>query len=291
LLLAFTRRALALPVANISASAPGVSATPAPNREVIITNGHPCDHGDSCDELIRELSGSKGWTTTYSTCSYTISDDGMVERGIWIDIMQRVKAIGLKAMPLFYEDCSHKDSCDLDKKLMAAFARQDDFIAQTVQEALQFGFDGYYLDFEFAHQEVNPDRLSSFVLAWGRALNQHGLELSIWTSERYGLVAHYDMPKLLNPASSIASVSTMDTYSLSGIDSFKKHVDSADCDKKHPHKCGLGMYDYTLSADELMQAARYAKKKGIKSFNFYPPTLLNADERDAMTCFLSKDEC
>ena len=51
------------------------------------------------------------------------------------------------------------------------------------------------------------------------------------------------------------------------------------------------MYDYTLSADELMQAARYAKKKGIKSFNFYPPTLLNADERDAMTCFLSKDEC
>ena len=111
----------------------------------------------------------------------------------------------LRATPCIFCDATIGMCSDLGARLRQLFAKETEFIEDSVQRAKKYGWDGYMVDFE-PDTPVDADRLTNFLVKWGSVLHAHGMDLSVWI----GGPTQYNLEILYNTSS--VNLITMSTY-------------------------------------------------------------------------------
>jgi hypothetical protein len=119
------------------------------------------------------------------------------------------KDLGLKTFPCLYCDETINLCSPLSPRLEKLYAHQDDFIKKSIVRALEYGWDGYYVDIESGHQ-LNQTKLTDFIVEWGRQLANNQLKLNVWI----GSTTKYDNQRLFNSQIGLG-LTHMDTYDCS----------------------------------------------------------------------------
>lgn len=144
--------------------------------------------------------------------------------------------LSLKAYPCFFCDETIGNCKPLDKKLGSVIANKQNFIASTIVEAKKYGWDGYSLDMEsFSALDRG---LTQFVIDWGKALDENGMQISIWV----GGPTAYNMTELA-ASPYIHSIVTMNTYS-SSFDSFQYQAQALLDQGVKAERAGFGLLNY-----------------------------------------------
>jgi hypothetical protein len=187
-------------------------------REVILSTGLG---GWTHDQLWRQYTTYKAYSdmhivTGSSVLAYFLSENGTL--GVYStsdpqwsaeEFQQSLKRdLNLKALPCLYCDATIGSCSNLNDRLEAMYKYQDKFIWSTIDTALRYRWDGYYVDFE-PDGAVNGTKLTDFIITWGKALQNAGVTLNVWI----GGPTQYNMNALLN--ASAVNLVTMDTYTNS----------------------------------------------------------------------------
>jgi len=118
------------------------------------------------------------------------------------------KQLGLKSYPCFFCDttiqmCGGEEFINRFEKLSK---NMSGFINQTIQNALKYDYDGYYLDIELL-TVIDTYKLTHFVNLWTHALKNVGKTLNVWID---GLVSSYNSTMLYQ--NNDIMLTTMNTY-------------------------------------------------------------------------------
>lgn len=154
-----------------------------------------------------------GWLGTYTTNTSSPYIDAE-------DYQRSLQKFGLKTFPCIYCDATIGNCANLGDRLDKLFEHQQDFINSTIDRARKYGWNGYTVDFE-PDQYVDADRVTDFILDWGKQLRAADLMLYVWI----GGPTPYSMTRLQNTDIEIKLI-TMNTYA-SSYDQFI--YSAADC--------------------------------------------------------------
>ena len=157
-----------------------------------------------------------GIVTTLSVLAYEIQGNGTLRAyhtndTIWTSetYQQYVgEKLGLKSIPCIYCDTTIGTCPNLSEGLKMLYTNNTiatQFINDTLERALLYGYDGYIIDFE-GTDSLNQTLLTEFLISWNYILNTNDMTLTIWI----GGSSPYDLPLLFNSGS--INLITMDTY-------------------------------------------------------------------------------
>ena len=121
--------------------------------------------------------------------------------------------LGLKAYPTFFCDTSigkcTSSEFPLSYRLNKLLENKNTFIKLTINEALHYDWDGYYLDFEPTEVIDNYDIITDFIFEWNDALNKINRTLNIWT----GGSSIFNENRIFNNSNIyLTTMSTYDSY-------------------------------------------------------------------------------
>jgi hypothetical protein len=181
-------------------------------KDVILSSGLG-NYTDS--QLLQQYTAYKaykdiGLITTSSILLYNLNQDGTLgyyntSSNITSKQYQRSlkSELGLKAMPCLYCDSTIGMCSNFSSRFANLYANMSTFIKSTIIEAIEYDWDGYYVDFE-PDTAVDSTQITDFVLAWTFELKIYGLVLNLWI----GGNAPYD-DRIYN---SDILLTTMNTY-------------------------------------------------------------------------------
>jgi len=176
------------------------------------------------DKLLIQYNLYKSYTqmkliTGSSILLYSIGIDGMIENYNTSNNSQinshefqmKLKTdLGLKTFPTFFCDASigkcTSNEYPLSYRLNKLLENKNLFIKSTINEALKYNWDGYYLDFEPIEIIDNSENITDFIFEWNNELNKINKTLNIWT----GGSSIFNEKRLFN--NSKIYLTTMSTY-------------------------------------------------------------------------------
>jgi hypothetical protein len=149
----------------------------------------------------------KGLITGSSVLAYYLSENGTLESyNDGEELQYNLKHnLNLSAYPCLFCD-STIGACDnLFSRLNVLYSNETYFIEQSIYKANKYGWDGYYVDFEF-NMFIDYNKLTNFILKWAKALYDNNLILNLWIGD----TAYYNMTLLYN--NKHIKLTTMTTY-------------------------------------------------------------------------------
>lgn len=196
--------------------------------------------------------------------------------------------LGLKALPCIFCDETIGACCNLEDRMNRVYERQDQFIEESINIGLKYGWDGYAVDFEIA-RTIDMDLLTNFVLKWSDALYKNNMILDIWI----GGDTFYNMSALYDSNTTFHLV-TMNTY----VSTYEIFVRNANIDLERINnatKLGYGLlttkynkYAYkndviTISNDDMEQIVDWCIKNDAYALSVWatgiPSNWINALKR------------
>jgi hypothetical protein len=145
------------------------------------------------------------------------------------------QTIGLKSLPCLYCDETIGLCNNLSSRLENLYANKNVFINDTIARAIKYNWYGYAVDFESGDNDLDADKLTSFIIEWNHELKKKNLTLVVWI----GGGTPYNMTTLFNTDISLV---TMDTYNCGYLDfiSTASNLESQNVDSN----LGFGFYGY-----------------------------------------------
>ena len=112
-------------------------------------------------------------------------------------------------------------------------------------------------------------QLSDLLIRWGAGLQQHGLELSVWT----GGPTWLDLASL-NATSAVGALVTMDTYGTASLEEFRRAVEGM-ATAVALRKAGFGFLvgRTPLNQRNMDDVCTFAKQRGVKALSFYADSI------------------
>lgn len=177
--------------------------------------------------------------------------------------------LGLKAYPCLYCDATIGNCAPLGPRVKAMIEHKEAFISFSIAEAIEYGWDGYAVDFE-SFGPMPDASLNDFVIEWGERLHQHDIDLQIWV----GGDTAFDL-KRLNASVGITSIITMNSYYFNSLDSFV-HVAQSLFASVSPAKAGFGLLspaslriERFVDSNVMTQVGQWCRNKGVGSLSVW----------------------
>jgi len=157
------------------------------------------------------------------------------------------KNLGLKSYPCFFCDtsiqmCGGQDFINRFEKL---YKNVSGFIDDTVKRALQYEYDGYYLDIELT-TVIDFNKLTHFVNLWTKSLKQINRTLNIWID--YSLSTYNSTMLYDNNDVYMTTMNTYDTTYDIFLTQVEQNVGKIDNNRL---SFGLITYDNIVSPVEI----------------------------------------
>jgi hypothetical protein len=194
--------------------------------------------------------------TTSSILVYYITEDGNLDvykspnDQVTSEEFQFIvgQTIGLKSLPCLYCDSTIGVCANLSSRLENLYLNKDVFINDTITRALKYNWQGYTVDFE-PDDDLDTDKLTSFIIEWNDELRKNNLILSIWI----GAGTPYNMTLLFNTNISLV---TMDTY-YCDYTSFVDKVNNLES-QNNISDLGFGLYsDYPVNETDFFDIIKW----------------------------------
>ena len=189
-----------------------------------------------------------GLITGSSILVYQLTTDGMLaewettDPGLTASLYQVKikKELGLKAYPAIFCDATVGACTNLSDRLAMMIKNKDNFIADSIQQAKRYSWDGYLVDFE-PDSPTDAGTLTKLMTEWAAALHPYNLTLGIWfdSNTPYILATLAQSPNI--------NLISMDTYAAA-YSSFIMIAGAKQTQIPTPN-LSFGLLTYSLGSD------------------------------------------